>query len=508
MLERNMEGHLGRRGHPAVHPPGDKIAQQALAGFAADFRVFGKRGEQFDKWVVEEGYAVFHRVRHAQPILLEIDVRGQPFPVLKRQHPVGDRAPRGLTGERLDLLGSEPREKVARVELPQFRRPIEGEQQVVAIPHGRAGQCFQQHGESFTRFAGHTERNAGQMVDQPQRQRTHERGSDPAHQPPGYPVRPFFGLDDRAQILVAAEGLVRAVAGHDNLDAGVAGRARQNVLRDHHGITDRFFERGDNLGHAQDIFRAAKYARVFGPQAARGGLRARRLARAPLEVDTEGFHRTTRQSDHLADQSRRIDAPAQVGADFDVGDHVALHRRRKRLVEQCLVIPTVVGFGAVVRRRIIAMQRSRAVLPGQIGTLRQPVNPLENGLVTVGETGAQIEIDRTRTGRHAMAGREDRADLGREVASPFTQAVIAGLDAEAVAHKIEGTLAAIVEGENEHAAQTRQHLHAVLLVEVDQGFGIRVGPENMPAGHQLGSELPVVVDFTVEDHHNRFVFVE
>ena len=499
VFQRNVKRAFHGRCRCLAHAPRQQVAQQEFGGLAPHLGAFRKRGEQLHEFMVEKGHAVFHRVRHAQSILFQVDVGGQPFAVLNGQDLVRDRAPRGFAGEGLKTLAAETGQELGRVELGQFGRPVQCQQQVVAVLHRRARQSLQQQRESFAGFAADIERDARQPVDEVDGQRTRDCRAHHADQSPRHPGGPLFHLDDGAQVLIAAKRFVGAIASQHDFDARIACCPRQDVLRHDDCITDRFFKRRNDLGHAQHIVGAAKDSGVPAPQQPGGGLRARGFVRTAFKVDTEGAHGMVRQARHLADQYGGINAATEVRPDFDIGNHVAFDGRGESVVEQGLVRALVVLSRSVVRRLVIGVQRRHTVLPRQIGAGGQPVHTFEDGLVGMCETCAQIEIDGGRVRHHGMATFEDRANLGCEVAGAATEAVIAGLDAVAVAHKKECPVAAVVERKHKHATQSRQHVHAVFLIQVDQRLGVGLGLEYMTLGDQFCREFAVVVDLAVED---------
>jgi len=91
--------------------------------------------------------------------------------------------------------------------------------------------------------------------------------------------------------------------------------------------------------------------------------------------------------------------------------------------------------------------------------------------------------------------------LGGEREEPGPCAVVKRLLAEAVAREEEAAVRGVVHREGEHAVQAAGQLRTPFLIAVDQHLGVgMVGPERVALRGELGAQLHVVVDFTVEDH--------
>ena len=65
----------------------------------------------------------------------------------------------------------------------------------------------------------------------------------------------------------------------------------------------------------------------------------------------------------------------------------------------------------------------------------------------------------------------------------------------------------IGDREREHAVEALDAGVAVLLVGVDDGFGVGLGAERWPRASQVAAQLAVVVDLAVEDDPDRAVLV-
>src|SRR4026209_1640904 len=85
--------------------------------------------------------------------------------------------------------------------------------------------------------------------------------------------------------------------------------------------------------------------------------------------------------------------------------------------------------------------------------------------------------------------------------------VIQRLDPEAVAPQEQLLASHIPNREREHAAEVIDEMLAVILVEMDQAFGIRAGAEHVAAAFECVTQLSVVVDLAVEDDPDAAIFI-
>jgi hypothetical protein len=124
---------------------------------------------------------------------------------------------------------------------------------------------------------------------------------------------------------------------------------------------------------------------------------------------------------------------------------------------------------------------------------------------------AQLEVGVERVPIE-LAGREPRGyqglELGRERDSPGPPGDVERLYPQAVAREQQALGRGIPDRKGEHAAQLRDAVRAELLVEVEDGLGVAVGAQHVPAGYEPAAQLLVVVDLAVEDDRFGAVFVE
>ena len=102
---------------------------------------------------------------------------------------------------------------------------------------------------------------------------------------------------------------------------------------------------------------------------------------------------------------------------------------------------------------------------------------------------------------------QDRLQLGGKQQFAVELRVVERLDTEAVADQQHLTPPRVPDRDREHAAQAIHEIGAVVLVEVHDGFRVAGRAEDVPATLEVAPQRAVVVDFAVEDHPHRAVFV-
>ena len=85
--------------------------------------------------------------------------------------------------------------------------------------------------------------------------------------------------------------------------------------------------------------------------------------------------------------------------------------------------------------------------------------------------------------------------------------IVERLDAQAVPGAEKSTGVLVPDGEREHAAEVRDAVRAVLLIGVQDGFGVAMGCVAMAGGFQARAEIGVVEDLSVVDNPETAVFV-
>ena len=137
---------------------------------------------------------------------------------------------------------------------------------------------------------GDAERKAGEPFHQRQRQTLgNPRGTGP-DSPHRQPFSHRQDRRERAEVLIAAKRLVSAIAGEHRLDARVACRPRQQILRHDDAVADRFLEATHDRWQFQQLVDAAPHGLVVATERTRGSLRRGCFAVAEFEVDAECTH--------------------------------------------------------------------------------------------------------------------------------------------------------------------------------------------------------------------------
>jgi hypothetical protein len=134
------------------------------------------------------------------------------------------------------------------------------------------------------------------------------------------------------------------------------------------------------------------------------------------------------------------------------------------------------------------------------GQLQRPLEDRERG-------GNGVEGQERLEGVEVDLASPQGLQLGSEGKQPVLGAVVERLDPEAVPGEHKRALPRVPEREREHTPQLSDELRAVLLVEVDEHFGVALGGEPMAAPLETVPELAVVVDLAVLDDMDRPVFV-
>ena len=103
--------------------------------------------------------------------------------------------------------------------------------------------------------------------------------------------------------------------------------------------------------------------------------------------------------------------------------------------------------------------------------------------------------------------RQQRLDFGGEGEQVAVPIVVEGLFAEAVAGAEQRAGVLVPDGEGEHAAEARDAIRPVLLVGVQDGFGVAAGAVSMAGLFEGGTEIGVIEDLAVIGDPEGAVFV-
>ena len=97
-----------------------------------------------------------------------------------------------------------------------------------------------------------------------------------------------------------------------------------------------------------------------------------------------------------------------------------------------------------------------------------------------------------------VARRQQGLEAGGEAQAAVVQAVVQGLDAQAVPGQEQGAGQPVPDGEGEGAVQAGDAVVAPFRVGPQDHLGIAVGMENVTLADQFGAQLGIVVDGAVE----------
>src|SRR5712691_8060105 len=103
---------------------------------------------------------------------------------------------------------------------------------------------------------------------------------------------------------------------------------------------------------------------------------------------------------------------------------------------------------------------------------------------------------------------KDRFDLGAKDQSLSISVVIQRLLAKPITCCQETVAISVPNGEGEHAAQVLDTLITVLLIGVNDSLSITTCGKVMTMTLQFFPQLPVVIDFAIEDNHDALIFIK
>ena len=306
-------------------------------------------------------------------------------------------------------------------------------------------------------------------------------------------------------LAVAAEELVSAHPGQDDLDPALPCRLAHQQRVDRGRIADRLVEHvHDSRQHADDVRGDLDLVQVDAvPRRDLAGVdRVVRHCLQPLVLGPEGDGvrvdvrvRPVRQDRHDAG----IQAAGQEAGDRHVGDQV----RRDRLLDHRAQVSGLPGggLGRDVGDLPVRLHVGRAVRPeagpGPGGQLAH----LVDGTALLGQPVIEHRGDqRARLDPQLGAdGRDQRLELGGEHHAVAARQVVQRLDAERVPGQDQVAGALVDDGEREHAAEPAQRIRSPAPPRLEHHLGVGRGGEPDAAGGQLGPQRPVVVQLAVVD---------
>ena len=102
---------------------------------------------------------------------------------------------------------------------------------------------------------------------------------------------------------------------------------------------------------------------------------------------------------------------------------------------------------------------------------------------------------------------EERLDFAGEGEGASIPVVVEGLLAETIAGTEEFAGVLVPDGKGEHAAKAENAIGAVLLVGVEDGFGVGAVGVAVSGLEEGGAEIGVIEDFAVEDDEMGRIFI-
>ncbi len=94
-------------------------------------------------------------------------------------------------------------------------------------------------------------------------------------------------------------------------------------------------------------------------------------------------------------------------------------------------------------------------------------------------------------------------DLGGESENASVPEVVKGLDSEAVARAEQRLAGCVPDGKREHAAEQLHAIGAVLLVGVEDCFGVAARGVDVAGAFEIGAQQRMIEDFAVVDDPGR-----
>ena len=188
---------------------------------------------------------------------------------------------------------------------------------------------------------------------------------------------------------------------------------------------------------------------------------------------------------HLArerNHGARIEPARQERAHGDVGDHLPMHAAELR---QAIPRPALRDAPAGDLDRLARQELADA------GEGRALARAPEERQVAVERRA--VELPRVRRDR------QQALDLAAEREAALALGDVEWLHAERVARHQQPARACIPYRHREDAVEPREHVRTLLEVHVQQHLGVRVPAETVALRLELGAQLAVVVDLTVED---------
>src|ERR1035441_2568295 len=231
-----------------------------------------------------------------------------------------------------------------------------------------------------------------------------------------------------------------------------------------------------------------------------------------LVADGEGLDRSREVALHESGDGGRIQAAGEKHTERDV----AHETHADGLLEAVAAFGDPGGIAARLGLGIrnvpvladLGLRRRSGEVEREVMAVHQLMDAAKEGAVFADVSKGQVfgEERLLELGRNGRVFKEglDFAGEGERASIPI---VVEGLLAEAVAGTEEFTGVLIPDGKGEHAAEAENACGAVLLVGVEDSFGIGASGVAVAGLFQGGAEGGVIEDFAVEDDKLRRVFI-
>src|SRR6476620_3037822 len=103
--------------------------------------------------------------------------------------------------------------------------------------------------------------------------------------------------------------------------------------------------------------------------------------------------------------------------------------------------------------------------------------------------------------------RKDCFDFGAEEQCATVVSIVQRLNAQPVTRDEQSFSRSVPDGKGEHSTQVLDTLRPILLIQVDDAFGVAVGTIAMTAHFKILAQVLMVVDFAVEDDPDAAKFI-
>src|SRR5260370_4951674 len=228
--------------------------------------------------------------------------------------------------------------------------------------------------------------------------------------------------------------------------------------------------------------------------------------------DGESLARSVEVALHESGNGRGIDTAGEKHSERDV----AHEAHANGLLQALTAFGDPGGIAARLRLGIwnesvledVGVRRRSGDVEGEVMAGHQLADAAEESAVLAhvskGEVfGEERLLELGRNGRVL----EKRLDFAGEGESASIPVVVEGLLAETIAGAEEFAGVFVPDGKGEHATQAQNAVWAVLLVGVENSFGVGAVGVAMAGLDEGRAEIGVVEDFAVEDDEMRSIFV-